>query len=225
VATCFRHQPVCCRDNKIFKPTHYLNYQRFDLQHNSGYLAEAKHSSPSLPHMLNYTGVYHSFDTITILPLDITQLQLLLRDNASLLTVLKLPPQELYQPDFLNEITYNVIIPAVTKKPAQWFYYTKWLAVETATGLIVGEFMLKNGIDDKGFVEIGYGIYPAYEGKGLMTQVVSCFIDWARTASILKGIKAETENGNKASIRVLEKNGFVQTAWPGDFTWWQLSLK
>jgi [ribosomal protein S5]-alanine N-acetyltransferase len=174
--------------------------------------------------MTHYTGIHHRFNNITILPLDFTQLQLLQKDDNLMLDALKLPPQEIYQPDFLREITDNVVIPAVKKNPAQWFYYTKWLAVESETQLIVGEFILKKGIDEKGYVEIGYGIYPAYEGKGFMTQIVTCFINWARTASVLTGIKAETENGNEASVRVLEKNGFVQTAWPGDFTWWQLKL-
>jgi [ribosomal protein S5]-alanine N-acetyltransferase len=174
--------------------------------------------------MTDYTGIHHSFTNITILPLDIAQLQLLQADEQLLLDALRLPPQVLYQPEFLREITDNVIIPAVKRNPAQWFYHTKWLGIETASGLIAGEFILKKGIDEKGYVEIGYGIYPGYEGKGFMTQIVSCFIDWARTASVLTGIKAETENGNDASVRVLEKNGFVQTAWPGDFTWWHLKL-
>jgi [ribosomal protein S5]-alanine N-acetyltransferase len=174
--------------------------------------------------MTKHNGIFHSYKNITIWPLDITQLQMLQSAPDLLLQTLDLPPQQLYQPDFLKELIENVIIPAVKNNPANWFYYTKWLAIETDTDILVGEFMLKKGIDQKGAVEIGYGIYPAYEGKGLMTEIVACFIDWARTASILKGIKAETENGNDASVRVLEKNGFVQTSWPGDFTWWCLTL-
>jgi [ribosomal protein S5]-alanine N-acetyltransferase len=174
--------------------------------------------------MTKHNGIFHIYKNITIWPLDLTQLQMLQSGPDLLLQMLDLPHQQLYQPDFLKELTENVIMPAVKRNPANWFYHTKWLAMETGTELIVGEFMLKKGIDQKGAVEIGYGIYPGYEGKGLMTEIVACFIDWARTASVLKGIKAETENGNDASVRVLEKNGFVQTSWPGDFTWWHLQL-
>jgi [ribosomal protein S5]-alanine N-acetyltransferase len=174
--------------------------------------------------MIHYTGIHHQCKSITILPLDITQLKLMLADEALLMEELQLPPQQLYQPDFLREITENVVLPAVQNNPINWYYFTKWLGIETETQLVVGEFMLKKGIDDNRAVEIGYGIYPEYESKGLMTEIVACFIDWARTGSVLKGIKAETENGNEASIRVLEKNGFVQTSWPGDFTWWHLAL-
>jgi [ribosomal protein S5]-alanine N-acetyltransferase len=174
--------------------------------------------------MIKHTGIFHNHNNITIWPLGLTQLQLLQSGPELLVQTLDLPPQELYQPDFLKEITENVIIPAVKNNPANWYYHTKWLAIETGTEIVVGEFMLKKGIDQNGAVEIGYGIYPDYEGKGLMTEIMACFIDWARKSSVLKGIKAETENGNDASVRVLEKNGFVQTAWPGDFTWWHLQL-
>ncbi len=175
--------------------------------------------------MIKHTGIYHTCNNITIWPLDLTQLQMLQAAPEFLLQSLDLPPQKVYQPESLMELTENVIIPAVKNNPVSWFYHTKWLAIEADTQLLVGEFMLKKGIDRNGAVEIGYGIYPDYEGRGLMTEIIACFIDWARTASVLKGIKAETENGNDASVRVLEKNGFVQTAWPGDFTWWHLLLQ
>jgi [ribosomal protein S5]-alanine N-acetyltransferase len=174
--------------------------------------------------MIKYTGIYHSLSNITIVPLSLVQLQLLLTDKNQLLQTLQLPAQKLYQPHTYNEITENVIIPAVKKNAAHWFYHTKWLGIETATQQVVGELILRNGGDKKNAVELGYTIYPVYKGKGLMTQVVACFIDWARTASILKAIKAATENDNEASVRVLEKNGFVQISRPGSFTWWQLNL-
>ena len=66
------------------------------------------------------------------------------------------------------------------------------------------------GIDD-GLVEIGYGIYPEYEGQGFMTEAVTAVVKWAANQPCVNRIEAEAEEDNFASIRVLKKAGFIPT--------------
>lgn len=55
----------------------------------------------------------------------------------------------------------------------------------------------------------GYGVLPEYEGNGYTTEAVKAMTQWAFGNSDVAFVEAETEPGNKASQRVLEKCGFT----------------
>ena len=59
-------------------------------------------------------------------------------------------------------------------------------------------------------MEIGYGTYPEFQGRGYMTEMVSGMVAWAKTQPGVKAIIASTDATNVASYRVLEKNQFIQ---------------
>jgi len=59
--------------------------------------------------------------------------------------------------------------------------------------------------------EIGYWIGKPYWGKGYMTEACQALIDEARKTLGVKALTAGAFTDNPASIRVLEKLGFVQT--------------
>ena len=73
---------------------------------------------------------------------------------------------------------------------------------------IIGSLSFK-GISENGIVEIGYGINDGYENKGYTTEAVGAVVKWASEQFNVKQIEAEAEEDNYASIRVLEKCGFV----------------
>ncbi len=56
--------------------------------------------------------------------------------------------------------------------------------------------------------EIGYGIAPAHEGRGVMTAAIAALLPILR-ADGHRGLTAATSVDNPGSQRVLEKNGFV----------------
>ena len=64
----------------------------------------------------------------------------------------------------------------------------------------------KRGED--GRYEIGYGIAPAHEGRGVMTAAIAALLPILR-ADGHRGLTAGTSVDNPGSQRVLEKNGFV----------------
>ena len=57
--------------------------------------------------------------------------------------------------------------------------------------------------------ELGYWLGEPFWGRGIMTQVVRIFIDWAFRYYPLKRIFAAVYESNPASSRVLEKAGFI----------------
>ena len=65
-----------------------------------------------------------------------------------------------------------------------------------------------------GIVEIGYGVLDQYQRRGLATEAAEGLVHWALARSQVRKVAAHTLPELTASIRVLEKNGFVQKGKP-----------
>ena len=107
------------------------------------------------------------------------------------------------------KIAYNEMLVGCLKYPEKYIWYILWfMELKDSENEIVGTISFK-GIDDKGIVEIGYGINDGYENNGYMTEAVQAISKWASMQPNVKQIEAEAEENNIASIRVLEKSNFV----------------
>ena len=60
-----------------------------------------------------------------------------------------------------------------------------------------------------GTLEIGYSLLDAYQGRGYATEAVQSMMQWVSSSLKRDSIVAYTYPHLKASIRVLEKNGFL----------------
>ncbi|MGK0366715.1 MAG: ribosomal-protein-alanine N-acetyltransferase [Saprospiraceae bacterium] len=60
--------------------------------------------------------------------------------------------------------------------------------------------------------EIGYILHPDYWRKGLMSEALQTIVGYAFTKTKLHSIEANVSVDNKASMALLEKNGFVKEA-------------
>ncbi len=61
--------------------------------------------------------------------------------------------------------------------------------------------------------EIGYMLHPDYWQKGLMREIMPAVLHYAFSNLGLHSIEANVNLGNMASIRLLEKHGFVREAY------------
>lgn len=82
-----------------------------------------------------------------------------------------------------------------------------WLV--ESEGRVVGMLGCKGAPAD-GVVEIGYGMAPSAQGRGLATEAARALVD-ALARSGVRTVIAETLVDNHASRRVLEKVGFTPT--------------
>ena len=125
-----------------------------------------------------------------------------------------------------NEIlkkAYKEMLDGCLNYPENYIWYTLWfMELKDSENEIIGTLSFK-GIDDKGIVEIGYGINEGYENKGYMTEAVRAIVKWASEQPNVNHIEAEAEKNNYASIRVLEKCNFVPNGKIGEegirFVW------
>lgn len=60
--------------------------------------------------------------------------------------------------------------------------------------------------------ELGYALHPDLWGQGLMSEAVAAVLDHGFRVLRLHSVEACVTPGNDASIRVLQRNGFVQEA-------------
>ena len=92
--------------------------------------------------------------------------------------------------------------------PTEYEWYTYWLIVLKDKPFGAGLAGFKGLPDTQGQVEIGYGIDPAYQNKGYMTEAVKGLIEWAFQDPRCKAVIApNTKKWNAASSHVLEKVG------------------
>ena len=122
--------------------------------------------------------------------------------------------------DVLRE-AYTEMLNGTITHPNARAWYAMWM-IELHDGTHVGELCFK-GISPNGTVEIGYGIGEHYQGCGYATEAVRTVTAWAAQQEGISRVEAEAEEDNIASLRVLEKSGFVRNGERGEegprFVW------
>ena len=159
---------------------------------------------------------------LLICPLNSSQLFQYLACNGSLERDLGLKPAARTIPDALKEALESAIIPLVLDKSKNYLYSTLWTGILKSENCMVGELCMMGEPNAAGEVEIGYGTYPEYQGRGLMTEFIQGMRAWFANQPNVKSILASTEKTNIASRRVLEKNQFFQVGEDNDLLHWKL---
>ncbi len=83
--------------------------------------------------------------------------------------------------------------------------------IDRAELLAVGTMGFKAPPDETGTVELGYSVNASYQGRGYATEMAQALVAWALRQPTVRRVTAECLEDNPASIRVLEKSGFVQS--------------
>jgi RimJ/RimL family protein N-acetyltransferase len=112
---------------------------------------------------------------------------------------LKLPDTEIAPVEILQ------MLADLARQIRSGFAPASWLIVEDDE--IVGLCSVTRPPAD-GVIDIGYGIAPSRQGRGIAGRAVGDIIAWARTAPQVEAVTAETSPTNAPSQRVLARNGF-----------------
>ncbi len=125
----------------------------------------------------------------------------------------------------LIEAFHETILIAVADPGTNYLYSTLWNVIDKASNQMVGDLCFKGEPNAKGEIEIGYGIYPPFAGKGYMTEAIRVLMQWAFAQPGVEAIIAETNSTNIASHRTLEKNNFRKYKVSGEMYWWRCDKK
>lgn len=110
---------------------------------------------------------------------------------------------------------------AMEADPENLLWHTFWWIVRREDRTVVGSIDFKN-VPSDGTVEIGYGLGPAFEHHGYMTESVKAFLEFARARGVRR-VVAETETNNLPSQLVLQRCGFCLQS-RGDTLRWGVDL-
>jgi RimJ/RimL family protein N-acetyltransferase len=75
---------------------------------------------------------------------------------------------------------------------------------------LIGTICLWNFNEDKTIAEVGYDLFPQFHGQGIMTEALNEVLNFGFIIAGFKTIEAFTHKENKASIKLLIKNGFLE---------------
>jgi RimJ/RimL family protein N-acetyltransferase len=87
------------------------------------------------------------------------------------------------------------------------FSPASWLIVED--GEVVGLCSITRP-PENGTIDIGYGIAPSRQKRGIAARAIREVVIWARESSQVSALTAETGIANIASQQVLSRNGFLR---------------
>ena len=163
---------------------------------------------------------------LSIIPLTYPQLELYMQGEGKLEKEFRLAMTgRIVAPD-IKERVIELILPKVKAAIAdEYLFYTFWIVIEKASKIIVAELGFKGEPNKDGEIEIGYGTMHEQRKKGYMTEAVSGMIDWAKQHADVKYILAETDENNRASIKVLKKNKFRFYDKREKMKWWKIRVK
>jgi len=97
-----------------------------------------------------------------------------------------------------------------------------WMIVKKENMQIFGDIGFFGKPDEKGEVEIGFGLVEKEREKGFGFEALKAIMDWALSQDSVKAIKANCLINNKPSARVLEKVGMSEINRDHDLIYWEL---
>jgi ribosomal-protein-alanine N-acetyltransferase len=106
---------------------------------------------------------------------------------------------------------------ALDRRPRQvgwWCWYFVLHNRVTGHRVLIGDGGFKGPPGAEGTVELGYSLLRPYWNRGYATEAVKALLEWAFDSPEVRGVFAEAQMGNTASIRVLQKAGFEEVG-PG----------
>lgn len=109
----------------------------------------------------------------------------------------------------LIETINSSFLPFINDLDKEYIFYTLWLMIENSSQTIVGALCFHSE-PENGLVEIGYGTNERFRNQGFMAEALIGLLDWIKIRDDIDFVIAETDNNNLASIKTLEKAGFIK---------------
>ena len=161
-------------------------------------------------------------EKLKLIPLNVHNLRYLIEDRRKMERNLgvKITDTELEEP--VKE-AMRTSLKKVIENKEDYLWYTNWVIVLKKENRIIGGLCFKGIPDEKGKVEIGYGMQDEYRCKGYMTEAVKELINWAFSFNHVTEVIAETEKDNLPSYRVLEKTGMQKYQENEKMLWWRIN--
>ncbi len=116
-------------------------------------------------------------------------------------------------PEVMSVRKYGVLDAATTREHVEVMLnhwedrgFGMWVVEDATENAFAGECGLR-WQDDSGEIELSYGLFSRFRGRGLATEAAQAVVDHARETLHLERVIAITRSSNAVSRRILEKLG------------------
>ena len=124
--------------------------------------------------------------------------------------------------DYLLQGFLKKLEREIAEDPENYLFFTEFLIVLKETDCVIGSVDFKY-VPREGVTEVGYGLNPAYEGRGYMTEALTAFLALGKSLGI-RTVLADTRPDNVRSQNVLKRCGFRFLQEEGNL-WWERTLQ
>lgn len=101
--------------------------------------------------------------------------------------------------------------------------FEAWMIVKKDNMTVIGDIGFHGKPNEKGEVEVGYGLVENERGNGFGLEALRAIIDWVFSQNSVKVIKAECLINNKPSEGILEKVGMKEINRDENFIYLELN--
>lgn len=159
-------------------------------------------------------------ERLELIPLTLEQLKLWVSDIAALEEELNC----VYKAEAMEGFFLGIVkgqIKILERDPDNFVWHSFWFLIRKSDRVVVGSADFKAAPNQRGEVEIGYGLGEAFEHHGYMTEAVKAICSWGLDQKGVKSIIAETELNGFASQHILKRCGFIEEK-RGETLWFRL---
>ncbi len=159
-------------------------------------------------------------ERLELIVLDARQLRLWLNDLSALENELDCT----YKAEALEGVFLQIVegqAKLTEENAAEYHWHSFWFLIRKSDRTVVGSADFKKGPNEKGEVEIGYGLGKEFEHNGYMTEAVRAMCVWAKEQPDVAYVTAETLLNNQPSQNILKRCGFEETS-RDESVWWRV---
>lgn len=158
-------------------------------------------------------------ERLLLVPFSLQMVEAALDKDSEVWHTLSVQPHDDWPGEDIKEVL-PLFARALEKDPTR----AGWgrLVIHDANRMIIGDIGFQEPPDDKGIIEMGYSIVPAYRKRGYATEAGRAIIAWAFNRPDVKRVTANCLQDNHASIRVLEKLGMKRLAVEDGMLKWEI---
>jgi RimJ/RimL family protein N-acetyltransferase len=96
-----------------------------------------------------------------------------------------------------------------------------WMIVKKDNMQVIGDIGFHGKPNEKGEVEVGFGLVEHERGKGFGYEALKAIMNWLKFQESVKAIKADCLIDNKPSARILEKVGMKEVGRDNELIYWE----
>jgi RimJ/RimL family protein N-acetyltransferase len=103
---------------------------------------------------------------------------------------------------------WRIRLPQVAEDPAALDWIAR--AAVTPSGEVVGLVGFHGPPDDRGMVEVAYGVDPEFRRQGYARSLLAIALEWAASVPAVTVVRASISPDNEASLATLRPFGFTE---------------